>query len=163
MIRENSIYINFLVVAAIATIAFAQQPPKLFALLAIPLSATCIYWVYLSNDIMITALRKFFTDEFPRRVLAALGKSDDELFKRDLLQIIGSWEIYHRSPASRRRERKIMTTVLVLLSFLGTSLGALLLTLEPVLGVKSWYLFFWSVDVLLVLIVAGVIVGTADW
>ena len=161
-IRENALYTNFLAVAGIATIAFSQKPVELLVLLAIPLSSCCIYAVYLNQDITITNLRRFFAEDFPKRVIAALDLPDDEAVKREFTSIIASWETIHRSTGSHRHIRKILHTVFVLLTFLGASAAALYTTYG--LATSGGYMLrgFWMLDCCLVITMVIALIITAD-
>jgi hypothetical protein len=162
-IRENAIYVNFVAVAAIATVAFAQSPPKLPVLLAIPFCTCCMYWVYVNNDIMVTHLRKFFRDEFPRRVLTAMGKEQDAEFAGLVNRVIGTWEHYHRSKHTFRKPRKVMNTLVVVASFLTTSVASLLATGPLAWRSRQYYLAFWLLESALTLLMLVVFFATADW
>lgn len=57
--RDNSLLTNFLTIGGVAAIAFSGTEPKKEYLVIIPFISFCCCWIYYSNDIIITNIRKF--------------------------------------------------------------------------------------------------------
>jgi hypothetical protein len=160
VLRENAIGANFIAIGAILAVSAALQSERNFILLLIPFAAASTYWVYLNNDMAVSALQKFFQYEFPGQVAIALGLDPGD---QQVARILGRWETYHRSQLRNRALRKAGNTAFVLIGAAGTSIGALIATFTAVWASSSypeWSL--WIAAALVTCLVVAALIRTSD-
>lgn len=161
-VRDNTISLNLMTLAAITTVAFAQSPINLLLLLVIPLVNAIYYWTYLNNDLLIEQLRYFLKEEFPNRVYMAFKNSEINCTNKDITNIIGGWESYHRAKKNKRKIRKFFNSVTLFLSFLGSSLAVLIVTFDVCFNSETLPMIAWLFDLLLTLLMLYTIIKTND-
>ncbi|MCX7549672.1 hypothetical protein [Xanthomarina sp. F2636L] len=164
-IRENTYLTNFLAIGAILSVAFSSDPIEYSFFLLIPVISTCIYWVYLNNDLMISKLQLFFEQEFPLKVLNTLNSSDENYNYKieDVLDKISTWELFHRNEDKFRSLRKFMNTLFLVIGFVGINISAILLTFSLAIKGNNLFLGIWIFDLILTLVVIISLLYTKDW
>ena len=162
-IRENAFISNFLAIGVVASISFTSHPININVLLLIPLTSSCICWVYLNNDIMINKLRIYFTTEFPEKVIQTLNKHEERFSRNDVLDIIASWEHFHRKKDKYRKFRKILNTFFVFLGFVIISVSSLTVTAEVSFSSSVINISVWIFDALLTILMLVALIVTKDW
>ncbi|MGD1044637.1 MAG: hypothetical protein ABR936_04805 [Bacteroidota bacterium] len=161
-LRETALGVNFLAASAIAAVAFNHTPPNMSVLLFIPLISSCICWVYINNDLMVTKLRIFFKEEFPKRVLMALNLENSPEAINRICQIIASWETYHREEDRFRKMRRFINLFFILVGYVGISLGCVILTYQYAIISGLIIKIIWAIDLSLLLAIASVLFITRD-
>ncbi len=162
-IRENAFISNFLAIGVIISISFTNQPINLMVLLLIPLVSSCICWVYLNNDIIVNKFRIYFTDEFPEKVIQIFIRSKENITREDILNIIASWEHFHRKKDKFRRLRKILNTFFVFLGFIVISISTMVVTAPLLFTTSRLDTIIWVFDCVLILIMLVALTVTRDW
>src|SRR3990172_1158513 len=161
-LRETALGVNFVAIAAVATIAFVKSPPNLTVVLFIPIISACICWVYLNNDIMVSRLRIFFKEEFLDRVASIYQDSSKPLNRREIEAVLGSWEHFHRSKDSFRKLRRVFNFFFVSMGFFVSSFAAIVVTFEMILDSSILLRSIWILDVLLLSVITVALFLTRD-
>ncbi|MET9340721.1 hypothetical protein [Nonomuraea sp. NPDC003804] len=115
--RGQLLYATLTAVAGISTVTTTVG--QLGLLLLLPLAATVLGWVYVTNDHKITAIGRYLRDRLGPRLVGLIddGSSDIDVFK---------WENYHREDPHRPSRKRLQRAV-DLAAFCAPSLTALAL------------------------------------
>jgi len=162
-IRENAFISNFLAIGVVVSISFTSNPINISILLLIPLISSCICWVYLNNDIMISKFRLYFTTEFPEKVIQTLSIGNENFSREEVLSIIGSWEHFHRKHDKYRKIRKVLNTFFVFLGFIVISISSLIVTAQLTFSSLKFDVVIWIFDSILIAIMLIALIITKDW
>lgn len=162
-IRENAFISNFLAIGAIFSIAFASEANSYLILLLLPLVSSCICWIYLNNDIIVSKFRLYFTDEFPQRVYNVLSQQDVAICLEDVYEIIASWEYFHRKKDRFRKTRKILNSFFILLGFVLISATSIIIIAPVVWQSNLLFIIGWFVDIILTIVMLISLIITKDW
>lgn len=164
-IRDNVIWVNFAVIAAIVAAVLSQDPPRIAILHAIPIAVSSIYWIYLNNDLVVSALQRYFSTEFPQRVASVLSpvEAHERAASLDVVaSTLGGWESFHRTQVPHRRPRKVANTVVVLLGSVISSVAALAMTASISLRSLDAMAAIWTVNFALTAATAFALFVTRD-
>lgn len=162
-IRENAFISNFLAIGVVASISFTSNPINISVLLLIPLMSSCICWVYLNNDIMVSKFRLYFTNEFPEKVIQTLNRDKENFSREEVLSVIASWEHFHRKHDKYRKLRKVLNTFFVFLGFIVVSISSLVVTAQLTFSTLKFDVVIWIFDAILIAIMLIALIITKDW
>ena len=130
MLRDTCLYISIGANTAIAAI-YAQQPNHdPLILLFIPFASTLLFWIYATNDNMITQIRRYIVDY----ILPKLS-GENKKYGNSLL----GWEYLRRQKTVSRIISKLIRLLAVWCTFSIASIAALVVTASASGNVfQSW-------------------------
>lgn len=118
-LRETALYLNIVVTISIFAAYFQAVSSKHSILLCIPNVSFVLFWIYRSNDAVITNIRKYIRAELDLgRQLSMGDKKGSDWF---------GWERYHRQLTVGRVVGKVVNLFVGSLSFLGPGILALVI------------------------------------
>jgi len=118
VVRDTVLYVSITANTAIAAIYQQQnQDPRI--LLAIPFVSTLLFWIYATNDSMITQIRRYIVTNIVQKL-----SGDDENNANGLF----GWEYLRRRRTFVRLISKIIRLLAVWSTFSGASIVALAAT-----------------------------------
>ncbi len=119
VLRDTCLYISISANTAIAAIYFQQQNSDGIILLFTPFASTLLFWVYATNDSMITQIREYILNHI-------VPKPRGNLF---------GWEYIRRRRTITRVVSKFIRLVAVWCTFSIASIAALAVTAHKVSGI----------------------------
>ena len=119
VVRDTVLYISITANTAIAAIYQQQQNPDPQILLAIPFASTLLFWLYATNDNMITQIRRYITTNIVKKFSDGGVDNASNLF---------GWEYLRRRRTFVRVLSKIIRLLAVWSTFSGASIVALIAT-----------------------------------
>jgi len=119
VVRDTVLYISITANTAIAAIYQQQQNPDPQILLAIPFASTLLFWLYATNDNMVTQIRRYIVSNIIPKFSANGGKIESGLF---------GWESLRRRRTLGRFFSKLIRLLAVWSTFSGASIVALIAT-----------------------------------
>lgn len=122
VLRDNCFYVSITANAAIIAAYTQQQTPNPQTLLYIPLISTLLFFVYASNDGMITQIRRYIVTN----IVPKLSDSSEQ----QSAAILG-WEYLRRRRTIARILSKLSRLFAVWFTFSGASIVALIAAMPP--------------------------------
>jgi hypothetical protein len=119
VVRDTVLYISITANTAIAAIYQQQQTQDARILLAIPFVSTLLFWIYATNDSMITQIRRYIVTNIIPKWSASGGNNESGLF---------GWEYLRRRRTLSRFLSKLIRLLAVWSTFSGASIAALIAT-----------------------------------
>jgi hypothetical protein len=119
VVRDTVLYISITANTAIAAIYQQQQNHDPSILLAIPFVSTLLFWVYATNDSMITQIRRYIVSNIVQRFSGGREENASNLF---------GWEYLRRRRTFVRLISKMIRLIAVWSTFSGASIAALAAT-----------------------------------
>ena len=119
VVRDTVLYISITANTAIAAIYQQQQNPDPQILLAIPFASTLLFWLYATNDNMITQIRRY--------IIANIVQKFSDSGEINASNLFG-WEYLRRRRTFVRVLSKIIRLLAVWSTFSGASIVALIAT-----------------------------------
>jgi hypothetical protein len=119
VVRDTVLYISITANTAIAAIYQQQQNHDMRILLAIPFVSTLLFWIYATNDNMITQIRRYIVANIIPKWAANGENNDGGLF---------GWEYLRRRRTLSRFLSKLIRLLAVWSTFSGASIVALIAT-----------------------------------
>ncbi len=129
VLRDTCLYISITANTTIAGIYTQQQTQDPKLLLFIPFASTLLFWIYATNDNMITQIRRYIVSN----VVPKLSVGDEAL-KDGLF----GWETVRRKRTFSRFVSKFIRLFAVWITFSGASLVALAATAPALDAGMSW-------------------------
>lgn len=118
-LRETALYLNIIVTISIFAVYFQSEVGKQAILLCVPSVSLILFWIYRSNDAVVTIIRNYIKHELD------VGRRDSS--PNETKTHWFGWETYHRRISIGRVLRKVVNLFVGSLSFLGPSAIALLI------------------------------------
>jgi len=119
VVRDTVLYVSITANTAIAAIYQQQQNQDPRILLAIPFVSTLLFWIYATNDSMITQIRRYIVSNIVQRFSDGGEENAINLF---------GWEYLRRRRTFVRLISKMIRLVAVWSTFSGASIVALIAT-----------------------------------
>jgi hypothetical protein len=116
VLRDTCLYIAISANTAIAAVVTQQQNHPLQLLLFIPAASTLLFWLYATNDSMVTQIRKYITNN----IIPKLSPLEEK-YKANLL----GWEYLRRRRTLNRIVSKLFRLFAIWFTFSGASIAAL--------------------------------------
>jgi hypothetical protein len=115
VLRDTCLYISITANTTIAGVYTQQQAQDPKILLFIPFASTLLFWIYATNDDMVTRIRRYIV----KNIIPRLSASDETLF---------GWETVRRRWSIGRFVSKFIRLFAVWITFSGASIVALAAT-----------------------------------
>ena len=119
VVRDTVLYVSITANTAVAAIYQQQQHHDPYILLAIPFVSTLLFWIYATNDSMITQIRRYIVVNIIPKWSADGENSGSGLF---------GWEYMRRRRTLSRFLSKLIRLLAVWSTFSGASIVALIAT-----------------------------------
>jgi len=128
VLRDTCLYISISANTAIAAVYTQQHDPKI--LLFIPFASTLLFWIYATNDSMITQIRRYIVTNLVSKLSETDEKHKDILF---------GWEYLRRRRTLSRLSSKLIRLLAVWFTFSIASIAALTETAPNLQDIaQSW-------------------------
>jgi hypothetical protein len=119
VLRDTCLYVSITANTAIAAVYAQQQNHDPLVLLFIPFASTLLFWLYATNDSMITQIRQYIVSNIASKLSEPDGKLKDSLF---------GWEYHRRRRTLSRIVSKVTRLLAVWFTFSIASIVALVAT-----------------------------------
>jgi len=130
VLRDTCLYISISANIAIAAVVAQQPNHPIQVLLFIPLASTLLFWLYATNDLMVTQIRKYIIGS----IIPKLSQLDQK-YQSNLL----GWEYLRRRRTIGRFVSKLCRLLAVWSTFSGASMIALWVNAPAIHDVaQSW-------------------------
>ena len=138
VLRDTCLYISVSANTAIAAV-YTQQQQSINILLFIPLASTLLFWIYATNELKVTHIRKYIQSH----IIPCFSELDEK-YKANLL----GWEYLRRKQTFGRLVSKLCRLLVVWSSFSGASIVALYTTAPAAPEMMSGQHWPWLVGAL---------------
>ncbi|MGO8779994.1 MAG: hypothetical protein ACLQKK_13945 [Rhodomicrobium sp.] len=130
VLRDTVLYVSIGANAAIAALYIQQKHPDPRILLFIPFASTLLFWIYATNDGMITQIRQYIVSNIVSRLSETGKEYNDSLF---------GWEYLRRQRTARRLVSKLIRLLAVWFTFSIASIAALVQSVPSLQDIgHSW-------------------------
>lgn len=137
-------------------------PQKDYLAITLPFAATAAFWIYITNDIFVTHIRKYISEHVQAEIKRQAAVENPGIVEHSAHPYF-HWEEWHRKNTTHRMLRKAARVAVVGLVFTGSSLLALLLTLQVAWSSGNIVMTaLWCFALLVVVATAVVNVSSSD-